>query len=124
MTFEQGYQMFDESRTSGPGAVVDPEVLPAGDLSLTDVLAALSDPVRLSIVASLAECEGGMSCKSFDLPVGKSTCSHHLRVLREAGVIDQRIEGTCKLNSLRRAELDRRFPGLLNAVLRGVVPRA
>ena len=56
-------------------------------------------------------------CKSIDLPVVKSTCTHHFRVLREAGVIRQRHEGTSRLNSLRRADLDTRFPGLLDAVL-------
>jgi DNA-binding transcriptional ArsR family regulator len=92
----------------------------AGELELSAVLHALSDPVRLCIVAELA---GGTerTCKSFELPVTKSTCTHHFRVLREAGVIRQRLEGTTKLNSLRRTDLDGRFPGLLDAVLRGAV---
>ena len=47
----------------------------------------------------------------------KSTCTHHFRVLREAGVIRQRVEGTTRLNSLRREDLDSRFPGLLDSVL-------
>ncbi|MBV9197119.1 MAG: helix-turn-helix transcriptional regulator [Solirubrobacterales bacterium] len=85
-------------------------------IDLPDVLHALSDPVRLSIVAALASGEE-RTCKSFDLPVTKSTCTHHFRVLREAGVIRQRLEGTTRLNSLRRAELDGRYPGLLDAVL-------
>jgi DNA-binding transcriptional ArsR family regulator len=50
--------------------------------------------------------------------VTKSTCTHHFRVLREAGVIRQRLEGTTRLNTLRRDELEQRFPGLLDAVLR------
>lgn len=72
--------------------------------------------MRLRIVVALS---GGaeLSCKSIDLPVVKSTCTHHFRVLREAGVIRQRHEGTSRLNSLRRADLDQRFPGLLDAVL-------
>ena len=107
--------MFDPSRTS-QAALSHPEV---SELVLTEVLAALSDPVRLTVVASLAESEVELSCKSLELPVSKSTCTHHLRVLREAGVIRQRIEGTTKLNSLRREELDSRFPGLLGAVLAG-----
>ena len=48
----------------------------------------------------------------------KSTCTHHFKVLREAGVIRQRLEGTTRLNSLRREELEQRFPGLLDSVLR------
>jgi DNA-binding transcriptional ArsR family regulator len=43
--------------------------------------------------------------------------THHFRILREAGVIEQRRDGTSKLTSLRREDLDARFPGLLDAVL-------
>ena len=87
------------------------------EIQLAAVLHALSDPMRLRIVSGLA---GGESktCKSFDLPVTKSTCTHHFRVLREAGVIRQRLEGTTRLNSLRREDLEDRFPGLLESVLR------
>jgi DNA-binding transcriptional ArsR family regulator len=96
----------------------------AEEISLTDVLAALSDPVRLSIVACLAAGPPEMSCKSIQIPVAKSTGTHHFRVLREAGVIRQRIAGTTRMTSLRREELDARFPGLLDAVLRGLaLPR-
>ena len=86
------------------------------DIDLATVLHALSDPMRLRIVAGLAA-EDKRTCKSFDLPVTKSTCTHHFRVLREAGVIWQQLEGTTKLNSLRREDLDARFPGLLDSVL-------
>jgi DNA-binding transcriptional ArsR family regulator len=90
---------------------------PATDeIELAGVLQALSDPMRLRIVVALAGSEE-LSCKSIDLPVVKSTCTHHFRVLREAGVISQRQEGTSRLNSLRRNDLDTRFPGLLDAVL-------
>ena len=86
------------------------------EIELAAVLHALSDPMRLRIVAGLAV-EDKRTCKSFDLPVTKSTCTHHFRVLREAGVIHQRLEGTTKLNSLRGRDLDYRFPGLIAAVL-------
>jgi DNA-binding transcriptional ArsR family regulator len=90
---------------------------PAADqIALGDVLHALSDPMRLRIVAALSEGDE-RTCKSIELPIVKSTCTHHFRVLREAGLISQRLEGTTRLNSLRRADLDRRFPGLLDAVL-------
>ncbi|MBK8454045.1 MAG: helix-turn-helix domain-containing protein [Thiofilum sp.] len=90
---------------------------PASDsLILTHVLYALSDPLRLSIVQKLAQTEG-LTCGSFELPIAKSTASHHFRVLREAGVIHMRPEGTQYINSLRRTELDQRFPGLLDAIL-------
>lgn len=86
------------------------------DIELAAVLHALSDPVRLQVVGALAD-GTEVNCKSFALPVSKSTCTHHFRVLREAGVIRQRVEGTTRLNSLRRDDLESRFPGLVDAVL-------
>ena len=87
------------------------------DLDLASVLHALSDPVRLRIVADLADGQE-RTCGSFDVSVTKSTCTHHFRVLREAGLIRQRQRGTMRLNSLRRDDLDARFPGLLETILR------
>jgi len=89
---------------------------PPEELELSAVLAALSDPIRLQIVAQLAA-QGEMCCGAFGLPITKSTCSHHFRVLREAGVIEQRMVGKNRFNVLRRDELERQFPGLLGAVL-------
>ena len=89
----------------------------ADELELAAVLHALSDPMRLRIVVGLAT-DDHRPCGSFDLPVTKSTCTHHFKVLREAGVIRQRLEGTTRLNSLRRDDLEQRFPGLLDSVLR------
>lgn len=87
-------------------------------LDLSDVLHALSDPVRRQIVAELAR-GGETSCGKFGLTVTKSTATHHFRVLREAGVIEQRLDGNRKLNTLRGEALEARFPGLLDAVLAG-----
>ena len=87
------------------------------ELELGAVLHALSDPVRLRIVAELAEGEIECTCGSFELPVTKSTCTHHFKVLREAGVIKQRQQGTTRLNTLRRDDLESRFPGLLETIL-------
>ncbi len=87
-----------------------------GDLDLASVLHALSDPVRLEIVVGLADGEE-RACGSFDVAVTKSTCTHHFRVLREAGLIRQRQQGTMRLNSLRRDDLEARFPGLLGTIL-------
>ena len=86
------------------------------EIELGPVLHALSDPVRLRIVATLAD-TGEQTCGGIDLPVAKSTCTHHFRVLREAGVISQREGGTARVNSLRRDDLEARFPGLLRTVL-------
>jgi DNA-binding transcriptional ArsR family regulator len=89
---------------------------PAESLELTGVLHALADPVRLEIVRALASgCE--MRCGAFEVPVTKSTRTHHFRVLRESGVIEQLADGTALLNRLRRDDLDGRFPGLLESVL-------
>ncbi|MGH2909392.1 MAG: ArsR/SmtB family transcription factor [Solirubrobacteraceae bacterium] len=86
-------------------------------LELGAVLHALSEPVRLKIVAELARGEVECTCGSFELPVTKSTCTHHFKVLRDAGVIRQRQQGTTRLNTLRRPDLDARFPGLLDTIL-------
>lgn len=86
------------------------------ELGLTSVLDALSDPVRLGIVAALAG-GGERACGLLGDSVADSTRSHHLRVLREAGVTATRRDGTRRLVSLRRDDLDARFPGLLDAVL-------
>jgi DNA-binding transcriptional ArsR family regulator len=100
-----------------PTASFDPLVPASLDaLDLGTVLHALSDPIRLLMVAQLAD-GSEHTCGSFGLPIAKSTCSHHFRVLREAGVVAQRIDGKCRLNRLRSEELDQRFPGLLAAVL-------
>jgi DNA-binding transcriptional ArsR family regulator len=88
-------------------------------LELAAVLHALSDPMRLQIVAELAADGGERSCNSFDLPIVKSTCTHHFKVLCEAGVIRQRLAGTKRISSLRSEDLEARFPGLLGAVLAG-----
>ena len=82
------------------------------ELEFTNVLAALSDPVRLAIVARLADAEpeGELACTTFALPVSKSTQSGHFKSLREAGVIGQRDEGTRRLNRLRRDDLRRSLP--------------
>jgi DNA-binding transcriptional ArsR family regulator len=86
------------------------------DLQLTAVLYALSDETRLQIVQSLAQAEE-MACGYFDIHMPKSSLSHHFRVLRSSGVITTRKEGTALLNRLRRADLEERFPGVLDAVL-------
>jgi DNA-binding transcriptional ArsR family regulator len=90
-----------------------------GEFELTQVLHALSDPVRLQIVRALATEDGcEHRCGEFGLPVSKSTATHHFRVLRESGVIEQSREGTARVNRLRRDDLQARFPGLLDSVLR------
>jgi DNA-binding transcriptional ArsR family regulator len=96
---------------------------PTPDLDSVDVLTvlrALADPVRLAIVRQLAGCTepGELQCGQIELPVTKSTASHHLKTLVNAGIAAEREAGTSKYMRLRRDELDRRFPGLLDSVLR------
>jgi DNA-binding transcriptional ArsR family regulator len=89
---------------------------PTGEIALPAVMGALSDPVRVEIVRALAE-RGETVCGTLDLGVSPATRSHHFRVLREAGVTHTRVEGTRRNVSLRREDLDARFPGLLDALL-------
>jgi DNA-binding transcriptional ArsR family regulator len=86
------------------------------EITLTGVLAALSDPIRLSIVSALANTDGERSWGDFDVTVAASTLSHHMQVLRMAGVINHRQDGTRCFVSLR-PDLERVFPGLLRCIL-------
>jgi DNA-binding transcriptional ArsR family regulator len=87
------------------------------EIDLPAVLHALSDPHRLEIVRRLAQDDEPRACGTFGFDISKSTMTHHFRTLREAGVIRQKRQGTTKMTELRRADLDARFPGLLDAVL-------
>lgn len=87
------------------------------EIRLERVLHALSDPLRMGVIRTLVATPAGLPCSGFDLPVGKSTATHHLRVLREAGLIEQVYQGTAKMNVLRDEDLDALFPGLLKAML-------
>jgi DNA-binding transcriptional ArsR family regulator len=88
------------------------------DVTLTDVLFALSDPARLQIVLDLADGPLEMAqCGATNPALPKSTKSHLMKVLREAGVIRNEPRGRERLVSLRREELDATFPGLLDSIL-------
>ena len=86
------------------------------EITLPDVLHALSDPVRLQILGELADRQE-QSCSAVEASVSKSTLSHHFKVLREAGITHTRVNGTHRYVSLRGDELEARFPGLLRSVL-------
>ena len=88
------------------------------ELELVDVLQALGDPVRLQIVQFLSGSDGAIACHEIPIPVSKSTGSHHLKVLREAGVVKAQADGTRRYYTLRTDDLEARFPGLLASVLR------
>lgn len=94
------------------------------DVSLTAVMQALSDPCRVRIVQALLAAEGGeLACGDVPLRISKATRSHHFEVLFNAGLIAKRAVGTKCMNSIRRVELERRFPGLLDLVRAGTTPR-
>lgn len=92
----------------------------AEDFDLPRVLAALADPHRLATVRYVAH-TGEAWCSQVMLGAGlelsKSTFSHHLRILREAGVLTKRIQGARGYTRLRKEDLDSRFPGLIDSVL-------
>lgn len=90
------------------------------NLRLATVLAALADPARLRTVRTLAEV-GESACTELQqaaaLRIGRSTFSHHQKVLREAGILHVEVRGAQRILSLRRDDLDACFPGLLDSVL-------
>jgi DNA-binding transcriptional ArsR family regulator len=108
--------MFDEQRTSYHVPMKQAHHPELDEISLTVVMAALSDPIRVGLVRLLADGrERGWG--ELRAPVAKSTLSHHLRVLRDAGITRTRQEGTRCFVVLRRDDLETRFPGLLAPVL-------
>jgi DNA-binding transcriptional ArsR family regulator len=103
------------------GYVMDDVVEPAAvDIQLPRVLAALADPNRLAAVQFVAR-NGESWCaqvmEEAMLPMTKSTFSHHLRILREAGVLTKRIQGAKGYTRLRKDDLDSRFPGLMDSII-------
>lgn len=93
-----------------------------GDIELVKVLHALGDPVRLWLLKVYAE-ERTFSCAPDALGLGhlhKSTVSHHMRIMREAGITSTWAVGRNRSVRLRRDDLDARFPGLLDALLKSM----
>lgn len=92
------------------------------DVSVAGILHALADPVRLAIVRELLKVQDGMNCTEttckLKTPMPKSTCSQHYRVLREAGIIASERKGVELSSRVRYQELEERFPGLLQTILK------
>lgn len=89
------------------------------DVAPADVFAALADPIRLGILVALADITESdkARCSHFTEFASPSLLSYHLAKLREAGVTRMRVEGTSRYLSLRRDEMNQRFPGLLDSVI-------
>ncbi|MGY0390625.1 ArsR/SmtB family transcription factor [Nocardioides sp. WG-D5] len=105
------------SRTSSP--LIHPD---ADDFDLFKIMSALTDETRLTIVVTLAA-SPGLACGGFNREVTASVLTRHFRVLREAGIIRQHDVGTRRTNTLRKEELDQRFPGLMDLVLKESIGR-
>lgn len=97
------------------------------DVPLASVLHALADPSRLAIVRELARDAdnggNGLPCAATAPDLPRATMSNHFSVLRAAGLIESRKQGVHVINRLRREEVERRFPGVLEAIL-AVAPGA
>jgi DNA-binding transcriptional ArsR family regulator len=87
------------------------------EVPLTEVMQALSDQCRIDILRALTDA-GELSCCEVPLKISKATRSHHFDVLRSAGLILTRGEGTRCMTSVRKEEIDEKFPGLLELVLK------
>lgn len=78
------------------------------------LLSALADPTRLAIVRLLARHERLCVCHITEaFPVAQPTISHHLRILREAGIVDVLRRGHWAYYGLRRDALKRTVADLL-----------
>ncbi|UJB40090.1 ArsR/SmtB family transcription factor [Streptomyces sp. A1-5] len=104
----------EPAATSAPA---DPDQPETARIQLGDLLQAFSDPLRRRIVHRLAT-QGEAGCGDIELPVTRATGSYHFRILRTAGWTHTRRSGRERYISLRRADLEARFPGLLEALLR------
>jgi len=91
------------------------------DITVEGILHALSDPVRVAIYADIVSQECSQNCSTFltvsDKTIPKSTLSQHFRELREAGLIRGERRGVEVHNTSRCTELERRFPGLIRAIV-------
>jgi DNA-binding transcriptional ArsR family regulator len=89
------------------------------DITLPGVLGALADPMRLRILKSMLKKEGCTCSEAAPCPdMAKSTLSHHFRILREAGLIRTTKKGVENRNTVRKQDIDTRFPGLLKTILK------
>ena len=98
------------------------------DVTVEGILHALSDPVRVSIFADIVGSGCSQNCSSFltvsQKAIPKSTLSQHFKVLREAGLIRGERQGVEMQNTSRCTEIEQRFPGLLQAIVKAHLSQA
>jgi DNA-binding transcriptional ArsR family regulator len=91
------------------------------DVTVEGILHALSDPARVAIFADIVGSDCSQNCSNFlnvsDKPIPKSTLSQHFKALREAGLIRGERRGVEMQNTSRCAEIEKRFPGLIAAIV-------
>lgn len=87
-------------------------------VELIEILYALADPTRMEIVVRLAKAGRKLTCGELDLNRPKSSMSHHFKILRSAGLVETLVDGTEHMNSLRLEEIEQKFPGVLESVLK------
>jgi DNA-binding transcriptional ArsR family regulator len=91
------------------------------DVTVEGILHALSDPVRVAIYAEIVGSDCVQNCSNFrnvsEKTVPKSTLSQHFKALREAGLIRSERRGVEIRNTSRCAEIEKRFPGLIKAIV-------
>ena len=91
------------------------------DVTVEGILHAFSDPVRVAIFADIVGSDCSQNCSNFvnvsEKPIPKSTLSQHFKALREAGLIRGERRGVEMQNSSRCAEIEKRFPGLIPAIV-------
>lgn len=90
-------------------------------IALSTVLTALGDETRLAIIGCLARREAGLVCGQLGGLTSKTNLTYHVAKLREAGVVNVRPEGTKRRVTLRRDDLESRFPGFLDSVIASAV---
>ena len=118
----------DDARNTGDDAgsgMADEDGHPEREeMELGAVFSALADPLRRRVVLELLNTSpcAERTCVSFNLPVSKASLTHHFRVLREAGLIRQVDRGNSRAATLRREDLDARFPGLLALIAADPLP--
>ncbi|MDB5807237.1 MAG: ArsR family transcriptional regulator [Betaproteobacteria bacterium] len=92
-------------------------------IGLSAIYDALSDPVRRQVIARLAE-RGELQCSEFLDFASKTALSYHFARLREAGLTETRADGKLRFMSLRGADVESRFPGLLPALIDSALAEA